>query len=162
MSKRAKVIILFLLFLIGVVVVFLCCTYAKNINTAQVSKNIYAMNEPASIAEEENKIEDNTTKVPENAVENVVENKVNPEPEVPDESENNKNDTQVENSEIEYDNDEDKAINIVKKDWGNTSGVAFKVEQINADGSYIISVRNESSIAMAWYTVYPKTGKFTK
>ena len=65
-------------------------------------------------------------------------------------------------SEVESEDDEQKAINIVKKDWGSDEGVVFTLESISSNGNYIISVRDtESRNAVAWYTVNPKTGEFS-
>lgn len=167
MSKKSKGIIVVLILLIVAIIVFLCCTYAKGFSSVQTSNAIYAMNETEK-NEVQNNIENNIV-VPEVVEENIVENHTKieeeqpvQEPEVVQEPEIKEDDIPAEDSELQSSNDEEKAIAIAKKDWGDTTGVAFKVEQINGDGSYIISVRNEDSIAMAWYTVYPKTGKFTK
>lgn len=74
------------------------------------------------------------------------------------------NNTVTENndSEIESDSDEEKALAIVKKDWGSTDGVYFKVQAIDANGNYVISVNNaDTTQVMEWYTVNPKTGEFS-
>lgn len=58
---------------------------------------------------------------------------------------------------------EEKAINIVKTDWGEDSSVKFQVETIDANGNYVVSVRSiETTAAMAFYTVNTTTGTFTK
>ncbi len=50
--------------------------------------------------------------------------------------------------------DEDKALDLAKKQYGTTDGVYFRVEQIQSNGVYIISVRdNETTRDYAWYTV---------
>ena len=76
---------------------------------------------------------------------------------------NNKNKVSSNNdSEIESDSDEEKALAIVKKDWGSTDGVYFKVQAIDANGNYVISVNNaDTTQVMEWYTVNPKTGEFS-
>ena len=138
-------------------------TYTSQFNNvqAQNTNQVYAMNKTI----EENIVENN---VVENVVENVIQNNTvteSKENELENETKKEEPTKPVvsdENSEVQVDNDEDKAIEIVKKDWGDTSGVAFRVEQINADGTYVISVRDENSIALDWYTVNPKTGEFTK
>ena len=63
---------------------------------------------------------------------------------------------------LNRDNDEEKALEIVKKDWGSTQGVYFKVKTIDANGNYVISVNNSADTSvLSWYTVNPKTGEFT-
>ena len=107
-----------------------------------------------------------TTEVVENkveVVENTIEENTVQEPvvEEPEETEEPEEEVQEENSEVQDGNYEQKAIEIVKKDMGNTEGLSFQVED-NGNGSYDICVRDENSRAVAWYTVWPKTGKFTK
>lgn len=58
---------------------------------------------------------------------------------------------------------EEKVINIVKKDWGKDSSVEFAVEGMEADGFYIVTVRNsETTEALAFYRVNATSGKFEK
>ncbi|MBR2744634.1 MAG: hypothetical protein IKE01_05005 [Clostridia bacterium] len=158
MDKKTKAIIISLVVIIVLIAGFLCYMFIfksdNEENTNQVNMEQNIVNNVV-----ENTVVENT--VPEN---NVTENTKN-------ETEPVKNDVveqpaatevQGDNSETQADNDEDKAIEIVKKDWGNTDGFAFRVEQINANGTYVISVRNQDSIALEWYTVNPTTGKFSK
>ncbi|MBR4261081.1 MAG: zinc ribbon domain-containing protein [Clostridia bacterium] len=50
--------------------------------------------------------------------------------------------------------DEDKAIELVKKAYGSSEGIYFKIEQINNNGTYIISVRDaETTNVLKYYTV---------
>jgi len=157
MDKKTKAIIISLVVIIVLIAGFLCYMFIfksdNEENTVNVNQNI--VNNVV-----ENTVVENT--VPENnVIENIEKNETEPV----------KNDVveqpaatevQGDNSETQADNDEDKAIEIVKKDWGNTDGFAFRVEQINANGTYVISVRNQDSIALEWYTVNPTTGKFSK
>ena len=151
MDKKTKGIIFFLVVLIIAIVIFLCYTYAKdssknvNTNTTEI-KNEITTNVVANTVP----VENNT----------VTENIVEPVNEVPEETE--PEEVSEENSEVQDDNDEEKAISIVKKDIGNTDGLSIKVENNNGNGSYVVCVRDENSTALAWYTVWPKTGKFTK
>lgn len=57
---------------------------------------------------------------------------------------------------------EEKAINLVKKDWGQDNNVKFSVEGINQNGYYIVVVRNNSTEALAFYTVDLNNQTFTK
>lgn len=50
--------------------------------------------------------------------------------------------------------DEDKAIDLAKKQYGTTNGVYFRIEQIKSNSVYIVSVRdNETTRDLAWYTI---------
>ena len=56
-------------------------------------------------------------------------------------------------------NDEDKAIDLAKKQFGTSDGVYYRIEQIQSNGVYIVSVRdNETTRDLAWYTVDVKNG----
>ena len=56
---------------------------------------------------------------------------------------------------------EEKAINIVKNDWGTTENVYFVTMGIDASGKYIVTVNDSSTTAtLAWYLVDVATGKF--
>ena len=56
-------------------------------------------------------------------------------------------------------NDEDKAIALAKKQFGTTDGVYYRIEQIQSNSVYIVSVRdNETTRDLAWYTVDVKNG----
>ena len=162
MSKKAKGMILFLIVAIIAIVVFLCCAYAKGLNIAKNNENIYAMNETITNNVENNIISNEATNVENTVDEKVVEKNEQEKNKEPENTEEVKEPVVDNESELESNDDETKAISIVKNDWGDTEGFAFKVEQINGDGSYVVSVRNEDAIALAWYTVYPKNGNFTK
>lgn len=57
----------------------------------------------------------------------------------------------------------EKAIELVKLDYGNADNVSIKVEGINNDGTYIISVRDKNTTqALAFYTVNVSEKTFTK
>lgn len=90
-----------------------------------------------------------------NVVENnVVENNV---------AENNvveENNTEDNTTEESGPVDETKAIEIVKKEWGNTSGYEFAIDYKNNNGEYIVSVRDTSTTRVVeWYTVNAETGE---
>lgn len=154
MDKKTKIIIAVLVLMIVAIIVFLCSTYAKDFlgKTNSNDNTIQAMNETTEVVE--NKVE---------VVENTIEENTVQEPvvEEPEETEEPEEEVQEENSEVQDGNYEQNAIEIVKKDMGNADGLSFQVED-NGNGSYDVCVRDENSRAVAWYTVWPKTGKFTK
>lgn len=59
--------------------------------------------------------------------------------------------------------DLEKAIDIVKKDWGKDESVYFAEDGKTTNGEYIIAVRDKNTTrALAWYTVNISTGVFIK
>lgn len=57
---------------------------------------------------------------------------------------------------------EEKAIDIVKKDWGNSNNVNFSVQGMDGNGNYIIVVSDSNTVALAFYTVNVSNETFTK
>ncbi len=59
--------------------------------------------------------------------------------------------------------EEEKAIAIVKKDYGEKQNVKFTIEGMDANSRYIVAVRNTSTTeALAFYTVNVSDSTFTK
>ncbi len=49
---------------------------------------------------------------------------------------------------------EEKAVELVKKEWGSTDGVYFSNESVDSNGRYIVSVRDKKTTAsLAFYLV---------
>lgn len=49
---------------------------------------------------------------------------------------------------------EEKAVELVKKEWGSTDGVYFSNESIDSSGKYIVSVRDrKTTTSLAFYLV---------
>ena len=57
---------------------------------------------------------------------------------------------------------EEKAIDIVQKDWGKDASVNFSVEGMDGNGNYIVTVRNSDTVALAFYSVNVTNKNFTK
>lgn len=58
--------------------------------------------------------------------------------------------------------DEEKAKELVKKEWGGSDGVYFSIDNMNSDETYIVSVRDsETTKVLEWYKVDIKTGEVT-
>ena len=101
-----------------------------------------------------------------NIVNNVVNTTIENVTEQNNETKEN-NTTTTENTETfngDVQTEEQKAINIVRRDYGNNgSNTKISVDGIAANGSYIIVVRDSSTTeALAYYTVNAQTGEFTK
>ena len=143
MNKTAKIILGIVIAIIVVVGAYFGVKYF--FNTQEASNN----NTNGNMA----LVEDNTAK-------NEANNEIKNETKVIEENRNKVSSNN--DSEIESDSDEEKALAIVKKDWGSTDGVYFKVQAIDANGNYVISVNNaDTTQVMEWYTVNPKTGEFS-
>lgn len=49
---------------------------------------------------------------------------------------------------------EEKAVELVKKEWGSTDGVYFSNESVDSQGRYIVSVRDKkTTVSLAFYLV---------
>lgn len=79
---------------------------------------------------------------------------------VADNNETEENETKPSKDPIaEAKTDEEKAIAIVKKEWGEDSSVNFVYDHKNENGEFVIAVRNSSTTAaIEWYIVNINTG----
>ncbi len=110
-------------------------------NNSQQTNNVPNQNK-TEVETEENKEEDNKEEEKEE--------------EKAEESQENQEEKKEEETSNEEGNisDEDKAIELAKKQYGMTDGVYFRIEQVQSNGVYIISVRDsETTRDYAWYTV---------
>lgn len=165
MNKNIKTILLIVvvIIVIGVIAIFGSNILNKNenVNETQNSINETNQNMKIEVNETENNVVNETQN---NTTENEVENK-----QVENNIENNNTTTQnvVTNETTEVlQNDgasnEEKAINIVKSDWGTTENVYFVTMGIDASGKYIVTVNDSSTTAtLAWYLVDVVTGTFS-
>lgn len=169
MNKKVKTtLIVCIIIIIGVVVTFAyigCTKYLKDGNN-KTNNVVTGMNENNNIIIEEDNIIENDIEVnniEENNLENNIEENENQNIESEEKIETEKQNVSPNNdSELESNNDSEKAIEIVKKDWGSSDGVYFKIQEIDSNGNYVVSVNNaETTASLAWYTVNPKTGEFT-
>lgn len=58
--------------------------------------------------------------------------------------------------------DEEKAIDMVKKDWGTTNNVNFSMQGMDENGRFIIVVTNSQTKVLAFYTVNVKNNTLEK
>lgn len=116
---------------------------ASNNTSTNQNKN-EAENTTGNTNETKNETENTTTNNTTNTTENTT---------------NQTNTSQVSTVEEVNTSDEDKAKDLAKKAYGSSDGVYFKVEQVESNGVYIISVRDtETTSALEWYTINVKTG----
>jgi len=101
----------------------------------------------------------------ENKIENIVENTVNNKEEnIENTIQNNNEENKVQDEEEKTDKsrpltDLDKAIDLVKEEWGTENGVYFAQDGKTDEGEYIICVRDSRTTnALAWYKVNIETG----
>ncbi len=97
-------------------------------------------------ASNENKVnEKEQTKEDENTVEEPEEKK-------------NEQEEEKQNEETSSTNEE-KAIELAKKEYGVTDGgIYYRIDQIQSNTEYIVSVRNKDTSVLAWYIVDIKAG----
>ena len=128
------------LYVIGLVVVIILGVLFARVLSGSIDAR------PAS----SNKVE-NSNKLTNNQVKNELNNN------------ENTNTTTNEPKEETPKTDLEKAIDIVKKDWGADNTVYFAQDGQKESGEYIICVRDtETTSAKAWYTVNVQTGTFVK
>lgn len=111
-----------------------------------------------SIQTDSGKIENNVNKVSNTDVDKKMENK-------PENISSNDVNNTIDNKEKEPEvkTDLDKAIDLVKKDWGNDNSVYFAQDGKTENGEFIICVRdNATTGARAWYSVNVETGTAEK
>lgn len=122
---------------------------SADVNTNLVDENTGLYNIINDLFENdvENKIEKN---VVEEKKENTVESS----------DTQNQNDKKQENKEVttstteSVTSREEKAIELVKKEWGSTDGVYFSNESVDSNGRYIVSVRDKkTTTSLAFYLV---------
>ena len=114
-----------------------------------------------------NEVEETTENVIENIQENVQENtQANEEIQTPVVEENTQSETTNTSSETfeeSPETEEERAIAIARGDYGTAENVKFSVEGIQADGRYIVSVRDSSTTeALVYYTIDVAAGTFEK
>ncbi|MBO5348635.1 MAG: hypothetical protein J6A89_02270 [Clostridia bacterium] len=161
MNKKVKIILSVFIVIILIIAAYMGCTYYIKDDNNQTSNQVSAMNENNNIILEENNVIENNI-IENNVISNTIETEeTNVVPKQETEQEEQKVSSNND-SELESDNYEEKVIEIVKKDWGSSDGVYFKIQAIDSNGNYVVSVNNsETTASLAWYTVNPKTGEFT-
>lgn len=98
-------------------------------------------------------------------INNIIENN-----EIVNEEENEEVNNDVEETEVNNEeesgyeantSDEEKAIELVKKEWGEDDTVVFDLSGVTADGKYRVSVNRDTKV-LAWYIVDVETGTVTQ
>lgn len=144
MDKKSKTIIIVCVILLIGIACYFCVSFARN-NSKPKEQNNENIEVTPEITPEVTEVVVTETVTPE------VTEKVTKTPEV----------TEVQkNSEEAPASNDEKAIQIVKKKWGNDDSVYFNIQTIDAAGNYVVSVNDkESTSVLEWYTVNVKTGE---
>ena len=148
---------------IGIVVIIILmiiaiCIFAftgKNKKETTTNANTVAKNEQEENEIGNEQLNEIITNEMENEIENIITNET---------SQNTvENITSSEILEESPKTAEEKAIEIAKKDWGETSSAEFLVEGMDDNGNYIVAVRNsQTTEALAFYSVNITKQTFTK
>ena len=141
------------LYIVVIIIIILICIFASssdNTSENNIIKNETKMNEIVK----NNNIVNQVNDVVVNEVTNEITNET-----IINETENNVSTEKFEESPKTA---EEKAIDIVKKDWGNSNNVNFSVQGMDGNGNYIISVTDSNTVALAFYTVNVSNETFTK
>ena len=142
--------IMYLGIIIFVIVIICICVLSSSDNNKNVNNTI---NNETKLNKEENNNNESNKKVNEEIV-NETENEITNETE---------NIVSSETFEESPKTSEEKAIDIVKKDWQENSDAEFSVEGIDGNGNYIVAVRDSKTTeALAFYTVNVTSQTFTK
>ena len=140
--------IIWIVLIIAVIVVGIICGTSmskKEMQNIQTNTNNIEENQIVNIEQI-----NNTNELEENVEQNVIE-------------ENVENKVSSETFEEEAKTEEEKAIAIVKKDYGNNGNVKFSVEGMDANGRQVVVVRNATTTeALAFYLVNVSEKTFTK
>ena len=71
-----------------------------------------------------------------------------------DKTEDKKDEKKEDSKEETSTTNEDKAIELAKKEYGITDdGIYYRIDQIQSNTEYIVSVRNKDTSVLAWYIV---------
>jgi len=137
-----------IIIIIAIIVIGIMCGISMSKKEKQ---NIQTTNENTEQNEIVNtEISNQVNEIEENVIQNVIE-------------ENLENITSTETFDGEAKTEEEKAIAIVKKDYGTNSNVKFSVEGMDENGRQVIVVRNvQTTEALAFYFVNVSESTFTK
>lgn len=160
-NKKTKIIIIIAAIIILILLVVVLTVKLVNIknskeDTPTINTNSMIENDINNIANEN--IQNNN--IDETEKNNINENNIN------NNSYNSNQQTsmeEIDNESIQIQEDKkEKAIKIVKENWGEDEKVYFSFDSIDNNGKYIVSVRNRiSTEAICWYTVDVETGNFS-
>ena len=139
-----------ILLMLGVLVLF-AFTGKNNKTNQAMNQNVMTKEEVKQNEQVNEQVKEETTNIIEKAISN-------------EETQNvEENTTSTETFEESPKTAEEKALELVKKDWGEDNQVEFLIEGIEENGNYIVTIRNvQTTEAKAFYSVNVSNGTFTK
>lgn len=153
MDKRTKMLIGILVVILVICVIVAIIAFVNPFNKKTIDTG--ALNEML-VNEQTNDTETN------NVEENVQENNVsNEENKVDNESNVTQKEEKPSTSDNANNSNEEKAIELVKKEWGEDSSVYFDLAGVTSDGKYRVSVNKDTKV-LAWYIVDIASGTVTQ
>ncbi|MBQ9297878.1 MAG: hypothetical protein IJ223_02400 [Clostridia bacterium] len=146
MKKYIKIIIGIIIVILVVVGLF----FLKNEDVKETVNNSIVQSKEVKDAFNTIKKEAN------NIINNTVDNTISEE--VKNEAENQNDEVPAisnpENVTTNEQNNDEKAINMVKQDWGEDNNVTFKIDEKNENGKYVIGVVDKNTTrVLVWYEV---------
>ena len=150
-----------ILILIAIILVVGVCFFV----TRELNKEDKAGNNVVNTNSSQNNVKEKKVNETSNNKNNIIENNITNTVNVENAIQNTETvESNTETFEDTPQTEEEKAISIVKKDWGaNDVNVKIAIEGINDNGTYIVTVRDsETTEAKAFYKVNVKSGTFEK
>ena len=157
-EKTIWIIAVIAIIIITTIVIFMVIKGSKTVETVNSNtlQNENVENEVEEVKNEINMIENNVL---------LEENNVKQEDTTSTETKQEQTSTEeITREEVEtIKSNDEKAIEIAKKDWGNANNVEFSVEGMDGNGNYIVAVRDSKTTqALAFYTVNLENETFKK
>ena len=148
MSKKSRIVIMLIIAILVGIVIYLSVDMLNMTKSKTTSKDLNTILTNNTVTN--NSIKNNIVN---EEINNVIENEIN------------NTVVEDENTEIKLENansDEEKAIILVKANWGEDDTVYFSNDGKNSDGKYVICVRDKSTTkALAYYEVDVEDESFT-
>lgn len=151
-----------------ITVILICLIVLLTVKLINIRKNKNSSNNVNENVEIKNEIDNNVVNN-----ENELNNEVNNQTES-NTNQNTENNTTTKNEPIvdpkqevdkqtiqKEENNQEKAINIVKKDWGEDNSVYFSFEGIDNSGKYMVCVRDQDTHTLRSYKIDINAGTFT-
>lgn len=133
MDKKKRIIVFIMVIAVVGVAIFLSVKILNKPETPTNNKNVVSSNNQIAYNEISYNTIENTI-ISANIIENQIQITTNIGPDTA--------------------NAKEKAIKLVKDDWGEDTSVYFYVDEVNENGKYIVSVRdNATTSVVVWYEV---------
>lgn len=160
--KNSLILIAIVVVIFGIIWFAYDAVKEKPEDTKQVNTNL--VDENAGLDNVINQLFENATPTDKGTENKVEENKIK------DTDKNNKNEDNKKNEESEEQTSsesitskEERAVELVKKEWGDTEGLYFSNDAIDSEGRYIVSVHDKSTTnTLAFFLVDVESGLVTK